>query len=367
MLKRDWSAERRLNLKAGEWIEVRSRDEILATLDERGRLDNLPFMPEMLAFCGKRFRVVKRADKTCDNIAGWSIRRVYDAVHLENGRCDGGCHDGCEAGCLIFWKEAWLKRAEEPVRISVREREDGASRLCTVESLFAASRAGGGGDGTPVYRCQATNLLEFTAPMRAWDPRQYVRDIRSGNLTTGLAGHSKSERVIDTALAALRIAQALAVDLFNAFQKKRHGIRYPEVQGASKKTPLEVLDLRPGEFVQVRSREEILATLDASNRNRGLLFDSEMLRYCGGVYRVLRRVHRIIDEKTGRMLEMKNPCIVLEGVACAADYHRFCPRAIYHYWRENWLRRAAEIPLAETPTENSECGASEREGCMRAV
>jgi hypothetical protein len=37
-----------LNLKAGQWVEVRSREEILATLDERGRLENLPFMREML-------------------------------------------------------------------------------------------------------------------------------------------------------------------------------------------------------------------------------------------------------------------------------------------------------------------------------
>ena len=46
-------------LCAGDWVEVRSRDEILATLDKDGRLDGMPFMPEMFAFCGKRFRVYK--------------------------------------------------------------------------------------------------------------------------------------------------------------------------------------------------------------------------------------------------------------------------------------------------------------------
>ena len=55
-----------LNLKAGEWVEVRSREEVYPTLDERGCLENMPFMPEMLESCGKRFRVSKRADKTCD-------------------------------------------------------------------------------------------------------------------------------------------------------------------------------------------------------------------------------------------------------------------------------------------------------------
>ena len=95
-----------LNLKAGEWIEVRSREEVLATLDQRARLDNLPFMPEMLDYCGKQLRVFKRADKACDNIEPWSIRRMKNAVHLEGVRCNGEEHDGCQAGCLIFWHEA---------------------------------------------------------------------------------------------------------------------------------------------------------------------------------------------------------------------------------------------------------------------
>src|SRR4029450_10299473 len=44
-------------LKPGDWIEVRSRDEILGTLDADGRLEGMIFMPEMLQFCGRRFRV----------------------------------------------------------------------------------------------------------------------------------------------------------------------------------------------------------------------------------------------------------------------------------------------------------------------
>ena len=68
-------------------------------------------------------------------------------------------------------------------------------------------------------------------------------------------------------------------------------------------------------------------------------FDVEMLRYCGREARVLRRVDQIIDEKTGRMLRMKNPCIVLEGMSCVGAYHRCCPRGTYPYWREIWLER----------------------------
>ena len=62
-----------LNLRVGEVVEVRGKDEILATLDERGELKALPFMPEMLQFCGRRFRVDKLAVKLCDTINGLDV------------------------------------------------------------------------------------------------------------------------------------------------------------------------------------------------------------------------------------------------------------------------------------------------------
>ncbi len=157
-------------------------------------------------------------------------------------------------------------------------------------------------------------------------------------------------------LALILIVRTIVIDLFNNLQKKRHGVQFPYIEGANRRTPVQTLDLQPGELVEVLSKEEIQETLDAKNCNRGLLFDSEMLRYCGGIYRVLRRVHRIIHEKTGKMLQMKNPCIVLEGVFCQSEYHRLCPRAIYSYWRENWLKRASvPVALATAEREAESC------------
>src|ERR1041384_6794496 len=52
-------------LMPGDVVEVRSAGEILSTLDADGTLDKLPFMPEMLAFCGRQFRVTAQAFKTC--------------------------------------------------------------------------------------------------------------------------------------------------------------------------------------------------------------------------------------------------------------------------------------------------------------
>jgi len=333
-----------LGLKAGEWVEVRSRAEILATLDERGRLGNLPFMPEMLPYCGRKLRVSARADKTCDPAhTPWSIRRMTDSVHLETVRCDGADHGGCEAGCLIFWKEAWLKRAEQSTVSQEALRRAPAvtpagNGFCTVESIRAASQATDP-EGAARYSCQATELRNFTSYMRSWDPRQYIRDLRSGNLSTGLARKSRKGSALEMALAIIRLLYSLTVGM------ARGG--YPLITGRQEKTSIETLDLQPGELVQVRSKDEIEATLNKRNRNRGLLFDTEMVPYCGGIFRVLRRVQRIIDENTGMMLYMKHPCIILDGVACRSDFHRLCPRAIYHYWRENWLKRASEEMAAD--------------------
>jgi len=71
-------------------------------------------------------------------------------------------------------------------------------------------------------------------------------------------------------------------------------------------------------------------------------FDVEMLKYCGQRARVRSRVSQIVDEKTGKMLRFPNEGIILEGVVCTADYHQFCPRSIYPYWREIWLRRVED-------------------------
>ena len=52
----------------------------------------------------------------------------------------------------------------------------------------------------------------------------------------------------------------------------------------------------PGDWVVVKEKEAIRATLDGNGRNRGLAFESELLPYCGKAFRVLRRVERLIVE-----------------------------------------------------------------------
>ena len=55
------------------------------------------------------------------------------------------------------------------------------------------------------------------------------------------------------------------------------------------------LNLRAGETIRVRSKREIMETLNAGQKNRGLWFDVEMLTHCGSEQRVLRRLERNHD------------------------------------------------------------------------
>jgi hypothetical protein len=314
-----------LGLKAGEWVEVRPEAEILATLDEKGTLDGVPFMPEMLAYCGRRFRVYKRADKTCDTVNWTGIRRMERTVHLDVLRCNGSAHGGCQAGCLIFWKESWLKRAPEgPGQADSNACRGLRDRAWLETRVFQI----GSSESEPRYRCQATELCNMSTILPWWEPTQYLRDWQGRNATL------------------LQVLQSIALAGYSKLVKVTTGRRFPHIAGPLTRTPVETLNLQPGEWVVVKSKDEIMATLDKNGRNRGMTFDAEMLPYCGQCFRVLRRVERIIEETTGRMLEPPGVSIILDHVTCMSRYRRLCPRSIYPYWREIWLRRAtaAEIP-----------------------
>jgi hypothetical protein len=318
--------------RVGDVVEVRSEEEILRTLDADGKLEGLPFMPEMLGFCGQRYRVRARAHKACDTVDWQQFRRMENAVHLEELRCDGSAHGGCQAGCLLFWSEAWLRPVDPQEAERALEANAGGA---STEVLVAATQVGTNEAGETLFSCQATELTRASKGLLPWwEPSQYVQDVSSGNSTV------------------FRVVRALLVGLFNRFQLANARLfprfclirgckRYPFIEGrvTSGDTPTGALGLQPGEIVEIKSREEIFATLDEDDKTQGLRFDGEMLKYCGRRARVLRRIEKIIDEKTGRMLTIKRDTVILDGVICRGDFHRSCPRAIYPYWREAWLRR----------------------------
>ena len=317
-------------LRSGDAVEVRSAEEILATLGPDATIDGLPFQPEMLVHCGSRFTVDKRADTTC--FYG-TLRRLDSAVHLTGVRCDGSAHGGCQAGCLMYWKEEWLRPVGAPA--------DGASAVhtatpvqragCSLDDVVTAVHPPeSGADSEELWSCQATQVRAATTRIQPWDLRHFVADVRNGNLRW---------------TQMLRGVLPYLVNVFQGFSRGhlprwlqfRHGQSIPFVYGRLTKTPRVELGLRPGDTVKVRSRKEIRETLDRNARNRGLTFDIEMVAYCDQTRRVEKVINRVIDDWTGRLLTLPGRSIVLEGVTCQGRYHGLCQRQDLPFWREAWL------------------------------
>src|ERR1700739_2872437 len=173
-------------MKTGQWVEVRTKEEILRTLDKRGQLEGLPFMPQMFEYCGKRFRIYKVAHKTCDSVIvngalQYKSRSMERTVHLAELRCNGLAHGGCNAACLLFWKEAWLKTEFLP---SNHFGPKAAGFRCTEEDVRAGTRSDKEKE-KETYVCQATQLSAATSPLSVLDFSQYLKDYRSGNVGLG--------------------------------------------------------------------------------------------------------------------------------------------------------------------------------------
>jgi len=384
---------KRHKFSRGDLVQVRSEAEIRHTLDSQNRLEGLPWMPEMLRYCGRVFRVYRRAEKVfLDHYC--YVGRLENTVLLEGVRCNGSDHGGCQMGCLLLWKEDWLRPAPEHAHPEnpAADELDAAASTVSFTSLASESQpqtspapaqrppseqhapppaasvapavascpstavidtapqpcaehatglsvggpcapaeshakncpAAGAPEaaGTPeaVFACQATELIHATEPLPWWRPGQYVADWLSGEMS------------------ARQFARMLLVQVYNKLQRSWGGRRFGDPRGACRRTPRQSLGLQPGEWVEVKSLPEILATLDRLGRNRGLGFGPEMVPFCGRRLRVAHRVERLVVEWTGALHTLSDT-VALEGALCDGLAFRGCPRACYHLWREIWLRR----------------------------
>lgn len=311
-------------LRPGDRVRLRPLPEILSTLDDTGSFEGVPFMAEMTAYAGRTMTVYRRLEKICDYYSeGSRSRRMTDAVLLRETRCNGSGHGGCQAECRIFWKEAWLEHAPEP-----GDRPE--QTLLTVvpsdlASLLEKNSRRQDSDLGEVFRCQATEATRATTPMPEMAVGQYVREVRVGNI-----GVWELVRVSVSA-ATLKVARKLGLRSY-----------LPVAVAGKNRVDGEKLGLKPGDWVRVRSPEEIGKTLNSQGVHRGMLFTHEMVPYCGETFRVRNRVNRLIDERTGKLLTMKTECISLEGVVCKGYRTSgawFCAREHLPLWREDWLER----------------------------
>ena len=103
----------------------------------------------------------------------------------------------------------------------------------------------------------------------------------------------------------------------------------------------EILDINPGDLVNVRSKDEIRDMLDDREKYKGCLFIDEMYEHCNKTYEVLKKIDYFFDEARQEICKCKDT-VVLEGVLCSGRqrlYSRSCDRNCFFFWHTAWLKK----------------------------
>lgn len=302
-------------LSRGQLVQVHELDYVLATLDSDGKLEGLPFMPEMAALCGQPFRVTRQVERTC--VAGAGMRQMRNTVFLDSARCDGQAHDGCQRACQMFWKTAWLFPIQA---IPSRTGDAPISRRPASLPTRIGER----------YVCQSTELAGATLPLSRWSVMPFLREIANGDLSWP---------------AFARIAARAAR------RRLFPGRESESLAGTPGKKSRGTLGLASGDWVDVKDAAGIVESLDEHGTNCGLGFTPTMIPALSQRHRVLYPIRKIILEQDGTMVHLSNT-VVLDGVVCQGNCVNQCPRAEYLYWRESWLDRADGALISTTPGSN---------------
>lgn len=104
-----------LQLRPGELVEVKSLREIIGTLDRKGRNRGLHFSTDMIAHCGRRYRVRARTKTLIGDGTGLP-HHLKNTVILEDVICNSAIYafGGCCRDDFLYWREIWLHRIAEP-------------------------------------------------------------------------------------------------------------------------------------------------------------------------------------------------------------------------------------------------------------
>jgi CelD/BcsL family acetyltransferase involved in cellulose biosynthesis len=98
----------------GTWVRVKDEAQIRATLDARGKLRGLAFVPGQWETCGEVHRVAARVRRIRDDHG--VMRPVNGTVRLDGVDCGGHGHEpaGCGRHCPLFYRDEWLEPVPAP-------------------------------------------------------------------------------------------------------------------------------------------------------------------------------------------------------------------------------------------------------------
>jgi hypothetical protein len=96
--------------ESGDWVHIRSMQEIEATLDPWKELKGCAFLPSMAAYCETNQKVLQPMQRFLDE-RDYKVKKVKGIVLLDGVMCTGTPVFGrCDRRCFFFWREEWLEK-----------------------------------------------------------------------------------------------------------------------------------------------------------------------------------------------------------------------------------------------------------------
>ena len=218
--------------RVGDEVQVANAEHILSTLDANCRFEGLPFMPQMVPFCGQKLIVTRWVNNVCYPVQGGAdYGNLTNSVLLNVSRCDGASFGGCQMACPLIWKTNWLwpntNQAEVADDLNAPEAVQQLSDFATANAM-----------NSDLASCQATQLHQITHKRNRLNIGQYVDEV---NLN----------RVSVTAMATSFCGGMLGRVTGNS----------QSVVGTQKRTPISDLQLASGDTVIVKAESDILKLL----------------------------------------------------------------------------------------------------------
>lgn len=101
-------------------------DEIVATLDRRGRNAGSKSRPVMSRYCDKQYRVLRRVTKIIDPASREMISLRGNSVILDGVVCTGKMRRFCPRMVYTYWRDVSLKKVTPQERLnSTSDRPSG--------------------------------------------------------------------------------------------------------------------------------------------------------------------------------------------------------------------------------------------------
>jgi len=122
-------------------------------------------------------------------------------------------------------------------------------------------------------------------------------------------------------------------------QNTRVELSKPDLQTREFAAPMEEVELQAGDWVRVKSAEEIDAMLDAFKEYKGCAFLGEMYQYCGTEQQVFARVERFLDERDYKVKSSKGLIFLKNRLCTGTTVFGRCDRHCFFFWRVEWLEK----------------------------